>query len=420
MKKFVFGVLIFLCAFSCFSAKKSKKVVVQKDYDLLLTQDDILVLPEDSEHLVMDGNGAHLFVKKRGDIQSISLLIENDNYNDPDLSLMRAKVPNSVNGKEVRYTYGNSSKFKNERTPNPLASSTVEIHEILGECFHIYVPKEMYYGYVIQVQGECTFENGMTVNVRTFSEKFCDTIGKWADNHLSLILTDLEKEKAFSEIAEIGDGEVFHIIKQGELAEKLEEEIEELDCAEKIDLVFAIDATESMKDDFVELREQWLPIFNEQMKEFKNIRLGLLFYKDYGDEFKTKGLPVKIFSFTKSASSFSKNIKNVSVKGGGDREEAVYEALYSCGDGFKWKSDAVKKVILIGDAGPHPLNESKFNKGFEEISELLKEKGISVDCFLISDFNSGEKTELKEIAKETVSKELETSVDELKPILDSK
>ena len=64
------------------------------------------------------------------------LLVDSDNYNDPDLSLMRAKEYNSVNGNEVRYAYGSKSTFRMERTPNALMSSTAE-NNFFGECFHI-------------------------------------------------------------------------------------------------------------------------------------------------------------------------------------------------------------------------------------------------------------------------------------------
>ncbi|WP_294430038.1 vWA domain-containing protein [uncultured Treponema sp.] len=383
MKRFIVFLLIFLSVSAAF-AKKAKKPVDDKVYDLALSQDDILVLPEDDGHRVKDGNGVHLFVKKLGDIQSVLLLFDSGNYNDPDLSLLRAKEFNSVNGNEVRYSYGSKSTFRMERTPNALISSTVE-KNFFGECFHIYIPKKMYYGYVIQDQNECEFTNGMRVSVRAFAQKYCDNGGKFADNLLNLNVSDWNTEESFGEIASASGGRVIHVPSAAELTEKLVKEIDELNPAEKLDLVFAVDATDSMKDDFAELRKNWLSKFEKQMKKFSSTRIGLLFYKDYCDEFNQNGLPLKNFGFVKNADAFSKSIKSVSVRGGGDREEAVYEALYTCASVFDWSKDAKKKIILIGDAPPHSDNPGNFEHEFESIAKMFGEKGIQVDCFLIYD-----------------------------------
>ena len=411
MKKHIIFLALAVCVLVGAAAKKkATSPAPEKQFDLALAQDDIIVLPEDESHRVQDGNGAHLFVRKRGDIQSVMLLIDSGNYNDPDLSLMRAKSFNTINGNEIRYVYGSKSNFRMERTPNALISSTVE--NAFGEdCFHIYIPKKMYYGYVIQVQNECTFEDGMTVSVRTFAQKYCDTGVAYRDNLLVLSVSDWRTEETFSQIASASGGKVVHSFLPSELPQKLIAEIDEFDITEKIELVFAIDATESMKDDFAELKKNWLSKFEKQMKKFKNAKIGLLFYKDYGDEFKTDGLPVKSLGFLKNASAFSKAVKAVSVKGGGDREEAVYEALYACAD-FGWSDDAKKKVILIGDAPPHAEDDTAFSYTVGDVFTRLAEKEISVDCFLISD-SATTPANMKSVKKGTASSELLHAVDSM-------
>ena len=279
MKRFFTMILLSLALMNTFAKKNEKAAPDNKIYDLSVSQDDILVLPEDENHLVMDGRGVHLFVKKRGDIQSIALLVKSKNYNDPDLSLMRAKVFNSVNGNEIRYSYGLKSSFRMERLPNALISSTVE-NSFFGDCFHIYLPEKMYYGYVIQKQDECDFEDGMTVNIRAFSEKYCDNAGKICDNFLSLNISDWQTEESFAKIAGDSAGKVLHIIRVSDLSQKLLDEIAEINPEERNDLVFAIDATDSMKDDIAEMKKNWLSKFEKQMKKFEDVKIGLLFYKD--------------------------------------------------------------------------------------------------------------------------------------------
>ena len=199
MKRFLTLFLPFVLSSMLFAQTSGKKNLEdERSPDLNLFQDDIIVLPEDQEHLVKDGSGAHLFVKKRGDIESLLLLVDSDNYNDPDLFLMRAKEPNSVNENEIRYAYGSKSTFRMERLPNALMTSTVE-ETVFGDCFHIYIPNQMYYGYVIKVQDECEFEDGMKVSVRSFARKYCDVGGAFKDNRLFLNLSDWQIEESFAE-----------------------------------------------------------------------------------------------------------------------------------------------------------------------------------------------------------------------------
>ena len=412
MKRYLTLFLSFLL-FGQFFAQTSGKInpADERTPDLSLFQDDIIVLPEDQGHFVKDGKGAHLFVRKRGDIESVSLLIDSSNYNDPDLYLMRAKEKNAVNGNEIRYSYGSKSTFKMERLPNALISSTVE-NTAFGECFHIYIPKQMYYGYVIQVQDECEFEDGMKVSIRAFASKYCDIAGVCRDNKLFLNLSDWQTEESFAKIASTTDGKVVHVLSAKELPEKLISEIEEFDIEEKTEVVFAIDATASMKDDFTELKKNWLSKFEKQMKNFRDVKIGLLLYKDYGDEFKSGGLPVKNYGFFKKASVFSKNVKNSAVSGGGDKNEAVYEALYSCCKDYEWSGGAKKKVILIGDAAPHPAEKTNFEYNSKEILAHLAEKGIVVDCFLISDSRENN-ADMKSIKKSKSSEELLKAVERL-------
>lgn len=412
MKRFLTLFLPFVLSSMLFAQTSGKKNLEdERSPDLNFFQDDIIVLPEDQEHLVKDGSGAHLFVKKRGDIESLLLLVDSDNYNDPDLSLMRAKEPNSVNENEIRYAYGSKSTFRMERLPNALMTSTVE-ETVFGDCFHIYIPKQMYYGYVIKVQDECEFEDGMKVSVRSFARKYCDVGGAFKDNRLFLNLSDWQIEESFAEISSSTKGKVIHVSTAKEIPGKLISEIEEFDIDEKTELVFAIDATASMKDDFAELKKNWLSKFEKQMKKFQDVKIGLVLYKDYGDEFWSYGLPIKNYGFFKKAGVFSKSVKNAAVSGGGDKNEAVYEALYSCGNDLEWSEGAKKKVILIGDAAPHPAEKTNFEYNSKEILAHLAEKGIVVDCFLISDSRENN-ADMKSIKKSKSSEELLKAVERL-------
>ena len=111
-----------------------------------------------------------------------------------------------------------------------------------------------------------------------------------------------------------------------------------------------------MKDDLEVLRKKWIPEFIEQAKEFEDLRIALLLYRDYNDSYNYKGLPVKFFDFTREPEKIKKQLDSVIIHGneGGDIPEAVYEALFASLTFYKWRKDAYRKIILIGDAEPHP------------------------------------------------------------------
>ncbi|MDE6719141.1 MAG: VWA domain-containing protein, partial [Treponemataceae bacterium] len=163
--------------------------------------------------------------------------------------------------------------------------------------------------------------------------------------------------------------------------------LDAIDPKNLVDVVFAIDATGSMKDDIELLRKKLISRLQEKLKSFGDVRFGLLFYRDYGDNFNTRGLPVKQFDFTNDFEEFSKNLNSIKIRGteGGDIPEAVYEALFACMDFYKWRGGATKKVILIGDAEPHPTPRRSGKYSKELVEKTAAERGISVSAIITPD-----------------------------------
>ena len=161
--------------------------------------------------------------------------------------------------------------------------------------------------------------------------------------------------------------------------------LDELDPLKKADVVFAIDTTGSMNDDMEVLKKEWVPALMKQFETFSDLQIGLLFYRDYNDDYYYKALPVKIFSFTKDLNKFSKNLGSVRIHGneGGDKPEAVYEALYASMSYFDWRDDSQKKVILAGDAEPHPFPRGAKRISQEMVAALSEEKNIVLDCIIL-------------------------------------
>ncbi|MBQ4379573.1 MAG: VWA domain-containing protein [Treponema sp.] len=210
------------------------------------------------------------------------------------------------------------------------------------------------------------------------------------DKDEEIILTDdynPEAAETFKNIAAFGGGEMVYSKGPETLPDDIMaalDRIKNKDCA---DVVFAIDTTGSMKDDIQTLRNVWIPELIEKVKEFKSLRMGLLLYRDYGDTYKWMDLPVKKFEFTNDVQKLKKNLSGFYIHGteGGDIPEAVYEALFASLEYYKWREDAERKIILIGDAEPHPTprGSGKYTKDF--VAQKSAEKGVMIDAIIVPD-----------------------------------
>ena len=199
---------------------------------------------------------------------------------------------------------------------------------------------------------------------------------------------------SFNEIASGGGGMTTYSRGADTLPDDLYNILEGIHPKDVVDIVFAIDATGSMKDDLQSLRQNWLPRLKEQLAEFGDIRLGLLFYRDYGDEWRYKQMPIKMFNFTSDFDKFVKNLNSIRILGseGGDIPEPVYEALYGSLQFYDWRKNAERRIVLIGDAPPHskPRGSKKVSK--EMVMNLTAEKGITIQSILVPDDNSKTKS----------------------------
>lgn len=116
-----------------------------------------------------------------------------------------------------------------------------------------------------------------------------------------------------------------------------------------LDIVFVFDATSSMAGF---LRQVKLKIAN-LTANFKALvptaRIGLVAYRDAGDAFVTKSQPL-----TYSTQALQDFLRDIEAAGGGDRDEAVAEALRVAVEQLNWKQQSKKIILIIGDAPPHP------------------------------------------------------------------
>lgn len=401
-------------------------IFTPKQQELRISANDIKLI-EDKEN-----GGYHLYVKKNPKVNSILLtettkdpLGKNDSY------AYRAKEYNPINGDEIRYLDG--KKLESEGAKYSLLDSTVEKTDFFGDAFHIFIPKTVVYGYEWSRHGEVELGKGTFINIRSFEKPYADYSGNYMDNpfmfdlkvfkktvktvrkevkkvekketpqpvlepevldepeifeepevQAEIILTDNYNPVASEKFSEISK-EMIYSKGPETLIEDIGKILKTFVNAEKLDIVFAIDATGSMKDDIEKLREDLIPEIKRIFSKEKDVRIAVLFYRDYGDTFKYMDLPVKCFDFTRSFKTFKEQLYSIKILGreGGDIPEAVYEAMFAASEFYKWRGDAQKEIILIGDAEPHPVprGTGKYSKGY--VMALADSKNIKIHSILL-------------------------------------
>lgn len=117
----------------------------------------------------------------------------------------------------------------------------------------------------------------------------------------------------------------------------------------KLDLALVVDVTGSMADELRFLQSELDSIVANLGARHPDldIRIGMTFYRDQGDDFVTR-----TFGFTPDMRLARAQLGSQAAGGGGDYEEAVQQAMVRAAN-LKWRPDAVKTLLLVADAPPH-------------------------------------------------------------------
>ena len=421
MQKKIILITVFFMALQAVFAQNSdesegsqKVLFTAKQQQLRITADNVRLVPDSAN------GGYHLYVKKTENVNSI-LLTETtkDPEGKSDSYAYRAKEYNKINGDEIRFLDG--KKLESEGAKYSLVDSTPERTKVFGEeveAFHIYIPETIVYGYEWSRKGEITIGKGTFINIRSFEKPYADYTGDYMDSPFMFdlkvqkriikkpvpkpapepepesepepieepetVLTDDYNPVASERFKEMSD-DIIYSKGPETIIDDIRGLLEDIKDKDNLDLVFAIDATGSMKNDIDKLKTDMQPLLQELFGETPGTRVGLLFYRDYGDTFKYMDLPVKVFPFTSNYTSFSKNLNSIRIYGkeGGDIPEAVYEAMYASCEFYSWRTTAQKKIILIGDAEPHPTprGSKKYSKDY--VMGIAESRKIKIHSILL-------------------------------------
>lgn len=118
-----------------------------------------------------------------------------------------------------------------------------------------------------------------------------------------------------------------------------------------LDVLFVFDATVSMARYIDQVKLKIANLAKTYKKLVPTCRIGMVAYRDHGEAFVTRTHPL-----TYAVASLQSFLNEIEAVGGGDREEAVEEALRVAIDDIKWNEKSKKIILLIGDAPPRPEN----------------------------------------------------------------
>ena len=150
----------------------------------------------------------------------------------------------------------------------------------------------------------------------------------------------------------------------------------------KIQIVFALDATGSMSGLIGAAKEKIWSIAGSlaQADPAPEIEMGLIFYRDRGDEFITKKV-----ALSTDIDAVYAELMQISAGGGGDEPESVNQALYESITKFAWDSSSqtYKTVFLVGDCPPHMdyRNDIKYPAS----CSMARQKDIILNTILMGD-----------------------------------
>lgn len=171
------------------------------------------------------------------------------------------------------------------------------------------------------------------------------------------------------------------------------------DAAEvrRVEVVFVLDTTGSMANLIEGAKKKIWSIANAviDQNEYAEIRMGLVGYRDLGDDYVTKHFPL-----TADIQSIYGHLLGFQADGGGDTPESVNEALDVALGKMGWsepETEGVSRIIfLVGDAPPHM--DYKQDRKYHVVVKEAVEKGIVVNSVQAGNMKSTRKY-WQEIAK---------------------
>ncbi len=142
-----------------------------------------------------------------------------------------------------------------------------------------------------------------------------------------------------------------------------------------LDIVFVLDATGSMADEIERLQStvDTVAASVEQLPGNPSVRLGLVHYRDEGDDYVTR-----FADLTVDTDEFRAALDDVRADGGGDYPEALDEALDVALNDMGWRDPATTTQIVFVVADAPPQAERDVAQPYDDSMRDAAARGIRV------------------------------------------
>jgi Mg-chelatase subunit ChlD len=149
----------------------------------------------------------------------------------------------------------------------------------------------------------------------------------------------------------------------------------------QLDIAFLIDATGSMADEIDKLKRSMRAVADEinRLPSAPDVCYAMVAYRDRGDAFFVRGA-----DFTNDLGAFQQQLAQLQANGGGDKPEALNEALHTAVHRLSWRGDGTARmVLLVADAMPHldygtPLHDPRSAPQYDHDAIAALAKGIKL------------------------------------------
>src|SRR6266545_700175 len=142
-----------------------------------------------------------------------------------------------------------------------------------------------------------------------------------------------------------------------------------------IDIMFSFDTTGSMAPALAQVRRTVRQTIQRLFREIPNLRIGILAHGDYCDAGSTYVTTHQ--DLCNNLDALVQFVQTVTPTGGGDAPEC-YELVLRQAQGFGWRADAQKVLVMIGDDLPHAPHDNPQRINWRDEVMALVQMGVTI------------------------------------------
>ncbi|MBN1533621.1 MAG: VWA domain-containing protein [Spirochaetes bacterium] len=143
-----------------------------------------------------------------------------------------------------------------------------------------------------------------------------------------------------------------------------------------LDILFIFDTTGSMGEEIARLKRTIEIIYLNlsALPSRPRVRFGMVLYKDRGDEYVTRIIPL-----TENLESFQAALNRITASGGGDLPEDLQSALRDAMTSIQWDTQGVRLCFVVTDAPPH----LDYGQGYTYVSAVRDARRLGIKVFTV-------------------------------------